>query len=458
MRNLLQDTLAVQPPFGDVADALSLGVPFLIHRSNDGSSSRFLRLGSACLPMLGLPAEAILADSGVFTRLIASEDEAELLRAKARVATGSEPSTIEIQIRKPDGEARWIRMTSVSRPASDGGRLLDGLIIDITEAKRMAEQLSEERVRLEQAIELTCMGVFRWDRDDPKTVLWSRHQYAIYGVPPQTPITVASFRDLVHPDDREMGRGAFAAALSAEDGGVYTLEHRIVRRDGKVRWVLLHQRVRRDAQGLKSIHGTTLDVTERHDLEERRRLQMRELSHRAKNAMTVMIAMVQQAARGAETVEALTDRLMSRLEAMSRSQDLATALDGAPVRLAQLITQVLEPFDLTRFDIDPELDAATMNGDGVILLTLLLHELATNALKYGALSNIGGRVGVSLRSRSEGWVAISWRETGGPPVQAPTRRGFGTRLLATALQAQGGEVRSEFAPDGFAAELEMPID
>jgi PAS domain S-box-containing protein len=170
--------------------------------------------------MLGLPAEAILADSGVFTRLIASEDEAELLRAKARVATGSEPSTIEIQIRKPDGEARWIRMTSVSRPASDGGRLLDGLIIDITEAKRLAEQLSEERVRLEQAIELTCMGVFRWDRDDPKTVLWSRHQYAIYGVPPQTPITVASFRDLVHPDDREMGRGAFAAALSAEDGGV----------------------------------------------------------------------------------------------------------------------------------------------------------------------------------------------------------------------------------------------
>jgi two-component sensor histidine kinase len=74
------------------------------------------------------------------------------------------------------------------------------------------------------------------------------------------------------------------------------------------------------------------------------------------------------------------------------------------------------------------------------------------------LSNIGGGVGVSRRSRSEGWVAISWRETGGPPVQAPTRRGFGTRLLATALQAQGGEVRSEFAPDGFAAELEMPID
>ena len=107
---------------------------------------------------------------------------------------------------------------------------------------------------------------------------------------------------LVHPDDREVGRASVTDVLQAEDGGDFALEHRIVRPDGEIRWVALHQRVHRDAEGLKSIHGTTLDVTNRRSAEEQRRLRMRELAHRAKNALTVMIAMVQQATRSSETV------------------------------------------------------------------------------------------------------------------------------------------------------------
>jgi PAS domain S-box-containing protein len=457
VRDLLRDSLVDAPSFGDVAEALSLGVPFLLHLSADGGDTRFLSLGSACLPVLGIPPDAILADPRALAELICPEEEARLRSAKANAAMLDGVSSIEVRIRKPAGEPRWIRLTSASRPAPDGGRLMDGLIVDITETRRMAEQLAEERQRLEQAVELTPMGVFRWDRDDPDAVQWSDHQYAIYGVPPQTPMTVAAFRDLVHPADRRVWQEAITAATEAQDGGVYSLEHRIVRRDGEVRWVLRHQRIRRDAQGLKAIHGTTLDVTERRDLEERRRLQMHELSHRAKNAMTVMMAMVLQAARSASTVEELTDLIMSRLSAMSRSQDLATALDGAPLRLPRLLTQVFEPFDLSRFDIDPELETATIGGEVVILLALMLHELATNALKYGALSNGEGRVGLSLRSRGEGWVTIGWRESGGPPVKPPSRRGFGSRLLATALRDRGGAVTSEFAPGGFVAELEMPV-
>ncbi|CAN7548069.1 PAS domain-containing protein [Phenylobacterium sp. LjRoot225] len=456
MRDVLQDSLAAEPSFRDVADALSLGVPFLLHLGPDGRSSRFLRLGSACLPILGIPPDAILADSRAFAELISPEDQQRLLRDKASVAGSDRLSTAETRIRKPGGELRWIRMTSASRPASDGGRLLDGLIVDITDSKRMAEQLADERQRLEQAIELTHMGVFQWDRDDPDTVLWSDHQYAVYGVPPRTPITVAAFRGTVHPDDKAVWEEAVLAATRAEDGGDYVLEHRIVRPDGEVRWVQLHQRIRRDALGLKSIHGTTLDITERRDLEERRRLQMRELGHRAKNAMTVMMAMVQQAARAAGTVEELTELILSRFGAMSRSQDLATALDGTPLSLRQLLAQVLDPFDLSHFDIDPELETANMSGDSVILLALLLHELATNALKYGALSTEEGRVSLSLRSRRDGWVTVEWRERGGPPVRPPSRRGFGSRLLSTALLGHGG-VTSEFAPDGFVAQLEVPV-
>lgn len=457
MRDTPQDSRADERSFQDVADAMSLGVPFLMHLSADGRSSRFRRLGSACLSVLGLPPDAILADPRAFAALIPAEDHERLLRDRASFAAGRGPSTVEIRVRKPAGELRWLRLTSATRPAPDGGLLLDGLIVDVTDSRRMAEQLAEERQRLEQAIELTRMGVFQWDRDDPATVVWSNHQYAIYGVPPQTPITVDAFRDMAHPDDQAVWREAVAAAMQGDEVGEGVLEHRIVRRDGEIRWVLVHQRVRRDAQGFKSIHGTTLDITGRRDLEELRRLQMRELGHRAKNAMTVMMAMVQQAARSANTVEALTELIMSRLGAMSRSQDLATALDGAPLRLPQLLAQVLEPFDLSRFDIDPELETGTMAGDSVIVLALLLHELATNAVKYGALSNDAGRVGLSLCSRGEGWISVEWRERGGPPVRPPTRRGFGSRLLATALLGRGGTVTSAFAPDGFVAELEVPV-
>jgi PAS domain S-box-containing protein len=454
--DLLHHTQTDEPSFREVADALALGVPFRLHLSADGQIARFLHLGAGCQSMLGVRPEQVLADTQVFSDLIVSQDRERLLSDRAVTSARGGPSSAEIRIRKPSGELRWLRMTSARRPSPDN-LLLDGLIVDITDARRMAEELVEERQRMEQAIELTGMGVFRWDREDPDTILWSDQQYAIYGVPPQTPITVRAVRDMVHPDDRVAGRAAMAAANNGADGADFSLEHRVIRRDGAVRWVLLHQRMRRDAEGLKAIHGTTIDITSRRDEEELRRLQIREIAHRAKNGMTVMMAMVQQAARSSSTVEELVDLIVSRLGAMARSQDLATTVDGAPLRLPQLIDEVLEAFDISRFDVDPALEAVTLPGESVLALALMLHELATNAVKYGALSRQQGRVALSLHLITEGWVAVEWRERGGPPVAAPARRGFGTRLLKTVLQGQGGVVTSVFAPDGFVARIEMPV-
>jgi PAS domain S-box-containing protein len=453
---IVRDTLADEPPFREVAESLGLGVPFRMYLSADGRTSQFLRVGAGCLAAIGVTAEALMADAGVLGDLVVPEDQARLMSDKAIAAGGRGPSSAELRLRKPGGELRWFRLTSARRQAEDGGSLLDGLIVDITDSKRLAEQLADERMRLEQAIELTGMGVFSWDRDDPETMLWSDDQYAICGVPSQTPITVNDFKDLVHPDDRTLGQTLIAEVLQAVDGGDFSLEHRIVRPDGEVRWVMLHQRVRRDAQGLKSIHGTTLDITDRRTAEEQRQLQMREISHRAKNALTVMMAMVQQAARSSETVAELAELILSRLMAMAKSQELAMTSGGAPVPLSVLVSQVLEVFDLSRFDIDPALEAVTLQGDTAVSLALLLHELATNAVKYGGLSNDAGRVVLSLQGRKEGWASVEWREVAGPPVAAPVRKGFGTRLLATALQSRGGLVTPSFAPEGFVARIEMP--
>lgn len=456
MSGIVQNALAEEPSFRDVADALGLGVPFRMYLSADGRTSQFLRVGAGCLAAIGVPAEALTADPGVLRDLVVPDDQVRLMSDKATAAAGRGPSSTELRIRKPTGELRWFRLTSARRQTEDGGSLLDGLMVDITDSKRLAEQLADERMRLEQAIELTGMGVFSWDRDDPDAMVWSDDQYAIFGVPPQTPITVKDFRDLVHPEDRPLGRALIVEVLQAADGGDFSLEHRIVRPDGEVRWVTLHQRVRRDARGLKSIHGTTIDVTDRRTAEEQRRLQMREISHRAKNAFTIMMAMVQQAARSAASVDELAGLIMSRFTAMAKSQELAMASGGDPLQLSELISQVLDAFDLSRFDVDPALEAVTLHGDGGVSLALLMHELATNAVKYGALSNDAGRIVLSLQDRRDGWATVEWREVAGPPVAPPERKGFGMRLVATVLQGRGGRVTPTFAPDGFIARIEMP--
>lgn len=456
MRDLGQEALADEPSFEDVADALALGVPFRIHLAPDGRTTRWLRVGANCQTVLGLSRETLMGDERALGERILPEDREKLLADKEAYGAGRGPNTTEMRARGPNGDLRWFRLTSCSRPARDGGRVLDGLIVDITDSKRLAEQLKEERQRLEQAIELTGIGVFQWNSEDPGTVLWADHLYAMYGLPPQTPITVAAFRKLIHPDDLDATQAAIDAAGAVPGGTDLSLEHRIVRPNGEIRWVQQRLRLRHDAKGLKSIHGTTLDVTERRDAEEWRRLQMREIAHRSKNALTVMMAMVQQAARSSSTVEELSERIVDRLGAMAKSQDLASAANGAALTLPQLAEQVLDVFDLSRFDIDPGLEAVMLPAEVVIALALLLHELATNAVKYGALSAPEGRVSLTLEPLPDGRAGVEWREYGGPRVAAPGRQGFGTRLLATALQTRGGAVRADFAPEGFTAHLEVP--
>jgi PAS domain S-box-containing protein len=287
-------------------------------------------------------------------------------------------------------------------------------------------------------------------------VLWSDRQYDIYGVAPETPMTVQRFRNLIHPEDRGSAWLARRWAADAPDEADQSGEYRIVRPDGEIRWVLSHQRVRRDVLGVKSIHGTTLDITHRRNAEERRRLQVRELAHRAKNAIAVMIAMVQQAARGAGDAEELKEVLVSRLTAMAHSQDLAAETDGGPLPLPALVQRALEAFDLSRFELDPALETVIIPAEAVIPMALLLHELATNSVKYGACSKDGGRVRLSPAPAPHGRIAVEWREIDGPPVEPPTRPGFGMRLLSAALQGVGGAVYPEFPPDGFRARMEMP--
>jgi PAS domain S-box-containing protein len=305
-------------------------------------------------------------------------------------------------------------------------------------------------------VEATGLGFWEWDIEAGK-VTWSERNRALFGLGSDEPISVPRYLELVHPDDLEAVRKAFLAARDQPSGGDYSIEHRVVTPAGEQRWIHANARVATNSAGeARLVVGTSLDITDRKAAEERRSLLMGELAHRAKNGIAILMSIVTQTARGQETVDGFLEQIMSRLQAMADSQDLVTASGGRPVLLADVVGKALSPFGQAHLDLDPRMSDITIRGDMAIGMGLLLHEMATNAVKYGALSNGHGRVTIALDGAPEGRAAFAWRETGGPPVSSPNGPGFGTRLLQQVLRPQGGEVQFEFEPHGFKARAEFP--
>jgi two-component sensor histidine kinase len=189
-----------------------------------------------------------------------------------------------------------------------------------------------------------------------------------------------------------------------------------------------------------------------------------ELQHRARNSYAVIGALVRQSATGADSVQAYRDRLSQRLEVLARANELGSGEDWRDLDLMSLVSAVLHPFHgagagqlLIR---GPDCRVGSQTGTA---LTLTLHELATNALKYGALSNSSGRV-ECVWSLDPGRVVLTWREVGGPAVHAPARAGFGSQLIRSAFAGDapdGADLR--FEPTGVECELrfarfEAPAD
>jgi PAS domain S-box-containing protein len=446
--------LAELPSFHEAAVALSLGLPYQIHVSADRSVRRFVQLGSNCEAVTGVRASAALADPSLLYDQILPEHRPRFGAAEEAALTSREPFSMEAQIRRADGQVRWVRIASYPNGQADGSTVWDGLLTDITDTKLLSEALARHRRRLELAVEATGLGLWEWNVRSG-AVTWSERNRDLFGVPTDIPISIQTYLAQVHPDDVAAVRAMYEAAAGDGADQDFSIEHRIVTTAGQIRWILVHGRVLRDEAGPVTVVGTNLDVTDRRTAEEQRKLMMAELAHRSKNGMLVMLAMVHQAAEAADTVKAMEEVLTARIHAMAASQDLLTASGGRAVVLGDLFDQLLPVFDLARFDIAPDARSLTMPGETAVGVALLLHELGTNAVKYGALS-AGGRVEIR-REPSEAGAAIEWRESGGPPVSPPARRGFGTRLLDAALRDRGGRVESHFAPEGFRALIEFRV-
>ena len=206
------------------------------------------------------------------------------------------------------------------------------------------------------------------------------------------------------------------------------------------------------------------DVTERHRSEEHQRLLLNELNHRVKNTLTTVQSIASQTLRSAPTTQAAREAIEARLLALSRAHDVLTRENWGGAWLREVVDQAISPFQtLNRSRMHAHGPEVRLPPHVALSLAMVLQELATNAVKYGALSNEAGQVEVAWhldRTRTVPHLVLTWTERGGPPVKAPLRRGFGTRLIERNL-AQGrlsGEARIVFAPGGVVCTMDAPLD
>ncbi|GAA0600906.1 hypothetical protein GCM10009416_43580 [Craurococcus roseus] len=268
----------------------------------------------------------------------------------------------------------------------------------------------------------------------------------------------------IHPDDLERQRAAVARAVEARS--ILDIEYRVMRRDGRSGWVQVRGRAEyaEDGRALRML-GVSLDVTDRKRAEERKALLLDELNHRVKNTLATVQSIAMQTQRNAKTPAAFGEDLTARIAALSRAHDLLTQASWDGASLGEVVGQTLDLYATGACGdrrVTAEGPVISLNPNAAVTLNMAFHELATNAAKYGALSIQGGRVEVRWRiDRGDAGPAaleIVWSETGGPPVQRPGRRGFGSRLIERGLPGElGGEASLEYPPEGVRCRMRLPV-
>ena len=316
---------------------------------------------------------------------------------------------------------------------------------------------SEKNLR--SAIYGAGVGLWAWNVDTDELRLDER-SYAIWAVPPHLNVKFEDLSARIHPADRDRVRAAFAASRAVV--GQFEIDFRILIGD-EVRWVAARGQGDDDGMQDRYLFGIFLDVTGRKQAEESHELLAGEMSHRVKNLLAIASGLTNITSRTAETTEDMAKQLVHRLTALGRAHDLVRPLPGkakTDVLLGDVLSVLLSPYDdLGAFAgrIRVSVPRMGVGENAATTLSMILHELATNSLKYGALSSDTGTLDVSTNGHDDENVTILWTERGGPPVTNPkSHGGFGTKLINRAVEEQlRGSITSDWNPDGVVVKLKL---
>lgn len=315
----------------------------------------------------------------------------------------------------------------------------------------------EANLRL--AIEAAGVALWSWNVDTDKLTMDERG-YHLWGVPISEFVTFEDLSSHIHPSDRDRVRAAFAATRALS--GPYEIDFRILK-ENTVQWISARGQGEDVGMVGRLMFGIFIDVTGRKQAEEGNELLAGEMSHRVKNLLAIASGLTSITSRSTSTTEDMARQLIQRLTALGRAHDLVRPLPGEQGKaalLGDLIAVLLAPYDdMGPFSGRVRVSVPRMGvGEGTAnTLALVLHELATNSLKYGALSSATGTLDISCCDVGDDVIEIGWTERGGPAIRPPeATEGYGSKMVSRVLASQlSGTIERNWSPEGVIVTVRM---
>jgi two-component sensor histidine kinase len=331
---------------------------------------------------------------------------------------------------------------------------------DIRERERAELALAERNAQLALAGETALVGSYAYDVG-VDTMQVSEGYAAMHGLPEGTTETPRSqWLARVHPADvgwLEGGRSQVFRQRQVE----YNVDYRIVLPGRGVRWIESRSFISYEGDGHpQRVVGVNIDITERKQAEDQRKQLNAELDHRVKNALATINAVVSHTSEEKNSVADFVAALEGRIQSMAAAHHLLSSRQWQGMSLTELVRRELAPYS-TSNNTDISGPEVVLKPEAGQAIAMVLHELATNAAKYGSLSATGGHVSVTWSHRPDGhaqsWLCIQWEERGGPNVVPQVQSGYGTSVIRDLIPYElGGTVDLVHSPEGVCCKLEIP--
>jgi len=379
-----------------------------------------------------------------------------------RVLESGEPITdfelIGETAKEPGVERIWM-YSFYPIPGTDGRAEGVAMVIDeVTEKRRAEAALSESEALFRETFEQTAVGMAHLGLDGQ----WLRVNDCLCEIAgySRAALLGKTFQEITHPEDVDLD---VDNARSLVEGKIdsYSMDKRYVRADGSVTWVGLTVALRRTASGEPDhFISVVQDINPRKKAEERLGLVVSELNHRFKNTLATIHAVVAHGANEPTPKHEFVRSVGRRIQAMARAYDLLVRSQWRGAAMADLVDDVLRPY--ASDGIRTAGPSLSLTPNAALGFCLMIHELATNAAKYGALTRPEGRVSIAWKltgNPNKRSLFFSWEEQGGPPVTPPSHRGFGSKIIEQyAATELGGTASISFDPEGVKVSLWLPLE
>ena len=424
----------------------------IVGKSLDGT---VLSWNAAAERIFGYTAAEMLGQS--IKRLIPVARLVEEDRIIAAVSVGERVETFEtIRLHKDGSEVHVEVTVSPVRDAHGTVIAASKVARDITEARKIKLALAETEIRFRLMADNISQLAWIAGRDGGLT--WYNRRWYDYTGTDFAQMAGWGWRTVHHPDHIERVDSKFRECIASGVPWEDTFPLRGA--DGKYRWFLSHaQPLRSGGDEVICWFGTNTDITEQLEAERRIELLMLEVNHRSKNMLAMIQALARRSAVHGGSNGDFVARLEQRIASLSANQDLLVRRMWANIPLDELVEVQLGFLGDALAQVERVGPPVPITPVAAETIGMALHELATNAFKYGALSLPTGRVRISWRDDGDDGLLMEWAETGGPPVSPPTKRGFGSRLITDLPRGKlAAEVASDFAHTGLRWTLRCPAD